>query len=139
MRGLEVFKSKGWDVNDTMEAVNTKNALLEALKATPGRLNGLIFHSDQGVQYCATEFREKIDLLNITQSMSRKGNCYDNAFSDRFFGTMKNELEYNYFENLDETKREIFRYINWYNRERIHSSLGYVSPVEYRIQTCLAA
>ena len=130
---------KGWDVSDTMDAVNTKNALLEALRTTPGRLNGLIFHSDQGVQYCSSEFREKVNLLNITQSMSRKGNCYDNAFAESFFGTMKSELEFNSFENLDEAKREIFKYINWYNRERMHSSLGYVSPVEYRIKTCLAA
>ena len=63
----------------------------------------------------------------------------ENAFAESFFGTMKNELEFNYFENLDEAKREIFRYISWYNRERIHSSLGYVNPVEYRIKTCLAA
>ena len=71
--------------------------------------------------------------------MSRKGNCYDNAFAESFFGTMKSELEFNSFENLDEAKREIFKYINWYNRERMHSSLGYVSPVEYRIKNCLAA
>ena len=66
---------KGWDVSDSMEAVNTKNALVEALRRTPGRLNGLVFHSDQGVQYCASDFREKLELLKITQSMSRTGNC----------------------------------------------------------------
>jgi len=130
---------KGWDMSDSMEAINTKNALLEAIRRTSGPLSGLIFHSDQGVQYCSSEIRNKLNVLKITQSMSRKGNCYDNAFAESFFGTMKNELEFNYFKNLDEAKKEIFKYINWYNRQRMHSSLGYLSPVEYIKENRLAA
>lgn len=130
---------KGWDVSDSMEAVHTKNALLEAIRNTSGPLQHLTFHSDQGVQYCSSEVREKLELLDITQSMSRKGNCYDNAYAESFFGTMKNELEVGHFGNLDEAKREIFQYINWYNNERIHSALGYLSPVEYNNETRLAA
>jgi len=125
---------KGWNVSNSMNAVNTKDALLMAIRATSGSLAELIFHSDQGIQYCASEVREKLKFMNITQSMSRKGNCYDNAFAESFFGTMKTELEYNHFANLDEAKREIFMYINWYNRERFHSSLGYLSPVDYARQ-----
>ena len=71
--------------------------------------------------------------------MSRKGNCYDNAFAESFFGTMKNELDKNKFEDLNEVKREIFKYVNWYNRERLHSSLGYLSPMEYKTENRLAA
>lgn len=122
---------KGWDVSDSMDAENTKNALLEAIRSTSGPLSKLTFHSDQGIQYCSSEVRKKLKILNITQSMSRKGNCYDNAFAESFFGTMKTEMEFNHFFKLDEAKKEIFKYINWYNQDRMHSSLGYMSPVEY--------
>ena len=77
-------------------------------------------------------FREKLNLLDITQSMSRKGNCYDNAFMESFFHTLKNELPKKEFEDLEDVRREIFLYIDhWYNTERLHSSLGYMSPLEY--------
>ena len=75
---------RGWNLSSSMEAENTKDALLEALRTTPGRLDTLVFHSDQGSQYCADIVRDKLSLLNITQSMSRKGNCYDNAFAESF-------------------------------------------------------
>ena len=122
----------GRDVSDNMDAENTKNALIDALKKSPGKLDDLIFHSDQGVQYCAGIFREKLNLLDITQSMSRKGNCYDNAFMESFFHTLKNELPKKEFEDLEDVRREIFLYIDhWYNTERLHSSLGYMSPLDY--------
>lgn len=130
---------KGWDVSDSMEAANTKSAFLSAVRSTSGQLAGLVLHSDQGVQYCSSEVRDKIKLLNATQSMSRKGNCYDNSFAESFFGTLKREMKVGHFQDLCEAKREVFRYINWYNRERLHSSLGYLSPVEYSNKTCLAA
>lgn len=122
---------KGWNVSSSMEAENTKNAILEAIKETPGRLQELVFHSDQGSQYCSAMVRDKLQLLNITQSMSRKGNCYDNAFMESFFGTLKTELEKTKFKNIEEARKFIFEYINWYNKERLHSSLGYMSPVDY--------
>ena len=122
---------KGWSLSDTMEAENTKNALLSALRATSGRLDTLVFHSDQGSQYCADIVRDKLSLLKITQSMSRKGNCYDNAFAESFFSSLKTELPRKKFDDLEEAKREIFKYIEWYNRERLHSSLGYLSPLDY--------
>lgn len=130
---------KGWDVSDSMEAFNTKNALLQAVRSTEGQLNELTFHSDQGVQYCSSHVRDKLKLLDIEQSMSRKGNCYDNSFAESFFGTLKNEMRVTHFKDLDEVQREVFRYITWYNRKRLHSSLGYLSPVEYLNRTCLAA
>ena len=123
---------KGWDVSSGMDALNTKNALIEAAKKVPGKMGGMIFHSDQGCQYASNLFREKLNLLGITQSMSRKGNCYDNAHMESFFHTLKNELPKKKFKNLAEVKKEVFRYIEtWYNTERLHSSLGYKSPAEY--------
>lgn len=122
---------KGKDISDNMEAVNTKNALLGAIRETSGQLKDVVFHSDQGVQYCSSEVRGLLNTLQITQSMSRKGNCYDNAFAESFFHSLKNELFEEKFKTIAEAKKEIFAYINWYNFERIHSSLGYLSPVDY--------
>ena len=123
---------KGWDLSASMGAENTKNALLEALRSTPGQLGGLVFHSDQGAQYSADIVRNKLSLLDITQSMSRKGNCYDNAFAESFFSTLKTELPRSRFKDLEDARKEIFEYIEiWYNRERLHSSLGYLSPLDY--------
>lgn len=125
----------GWDLSDTMNAKKTKDALVNALRNVQGKPEGLVFHSDQGIQYCSSVFREKIDLLNINQSMSRKGNCYDNAFLESFFHTLKNEISKSRFKNIEEAKKEIFEYIEcWYNIRRLHSSLGYMSPVEYKEQ-----
>lgn len=136
---MDIFNReiKGWDISDSMEAGHTKNALLRAIKSVSGPLNKLLFHSDQGIQYCSSEVRDKLKILNITQSMSRKGNCYDNAFAESFFATMKNETDC-HFNNLHEAKREIFNYVDWYNRERIHSSLGFLSPMQY-VENNLAA
>lgn len=122
---------KGWDLSDTMRADGTHRAILNAVKSIPGSLKGTVFHSDQGVQYCSSTVRDKLALLEMTQSMSRRGNCYDNAFVESFFHSLKNELEKQTFGNIEEAKRAIFEYINWYNRERLHSSLGYLSPIEY--------
>lgn len=131
---------KGWDISDSMDADNTKNSLLNAVKGTPGSLKELTFHSDQGVQYCSQAVRKKISLLGITQSMSRKGSCYDNTFVESSFHTLKNELEKTCFNDLAEAKIMIFEYINWYNRDGLHSSLGYLSPVDHVEKTnCLVA
>jgi putative transposase len=129
----------GWDVSQTMEAENTKTALIGAIREAPGPLEKLVFHSDQGSQYCSGAVRDVLKLLQITQSMSRKGNCYDNAFVESFFSTLKRELGIKGFASLAEAKREIFEYINWYNRERLHSSLGYRSPIDYAQENHRAA
>jgi transposase InsO family protein len=83
---------KGINLADNMEAKNTKDSFLSAVKNSSGRLDGTIFHSDQGVQYCSREVRDKLSFLNVTLSMSRKGNCYDNAFMESFFHSLKTEL-----------------------------------------------
>jgi len=130
---------KGWDVSDSMEAVQTKQALMMAIKGSAGSLKGMIFHSDQGVQNCSSLVRGKLKFLEVKQSMSRKGNCYDNAFVESFFHSLKTELELKDLSGAKEVRKEIFEYINWYNRERLHSSLGYLSPMDYVKQTRLAA
>ena len=131
---------KGWDVSEAMEAMNTKNAFLNAVRSTSGSLEKLMLHSVQGVQYCSSEVRDKLKLLKVEQSMSRKGNCYgDNSSAESFFGTLKSEIRVTHFRDLCEAKRKVFRYINWYNRERMHSSLGHLSPVKYMNKTCLTA
>ena len=128
---------KGWDVSPTMDAENTKNALINAIRSTEGPLDMLIYHSDQGVQNCSEVVRGKLQFLGVTQSMSRKGNCYDNAHVESFFHTFKNEVSRKKFYDLEDVRREAFEYIEiWYNQKRLHSSLGYKSPIEYTEVAC---
>ena len=90
----------------------------------------LIVHADRGVQYAASEFRSKLDDEGFIASMSRKGNCYDNAYAESFFHTLKTELVYQTdFTTREEAKRAIFEYIEvFYNRERMHSGIEYLTP-----------
>jgi putative transposase len=122
----------GWSLSDNMEAKNTTVDAFQMAKANRRIGDTLIFHSDQGVQYACSEFRQQLMGLPIIQSMSRKGNCWDNAVAESFFKTMKTEMVY---QTTFKTKRQaylaIFEYIEvWYNRKRIHSSLGYLTPLE---------
>jgi len=101
-----------------------------------GSESELVVHSDRGSQYASEEYREKLNDLGMTASMSRKGNCYDNAFTETFFKTLKTELVYRRkFKTRNEAKAAIFEYIEvWYNRQRIHSSLDYKTPVGYETE-----
>lgn len=94
---------------------------------------GLIQHSDRGSQYCAYEYRALLDQFGITVSMSRKGNCYDNAPMESFWGTLKNELvHHRRYATRDEAIREIREFIEiFYNRQRPQKRLGYLSPAAY--------
>lgn len=111
--------------------------VLEALDSALGReaisANGLTAHSDRGVQFAAEVYRDRLHVEGITASMSRKGNCYDNAYVESFFHTLKTELVYRMeFATREEARKAIFEFIEvWYNRERLHSSLGYKSPAEF--------
>ena len=131
---LDLFSRKviGWDLSSDMLATRTHAAFIRALQhAQPGN-RSIIFHSDQGSQYTEGPFRKRLKLMGFQQSMSRRGNCYDNAYVESFFHTLKNEIETPVFRTKKEAKETIFDYIEtWYNSERIHSSLGYLSPVEY--------
>ena len=91
-----------------------------------------IFHSDRGVQYSSKLFREKLKFAGIIQSMSSAGNCYDNAFAESFFKTIKSEFIYlNSFKCRDDARTAIFEYIEcFYNKKRIHSGIGYKTSNE---------
>jgi len=91
-----------------------------------------IFHSDRGSNYCSSQIKGMLEAKNIRISMSRKGNCWDNAVAESFFGTLKREMEFNIFQNLSDAKKYIFEFIEvYYNRGRMHSYLGYMSPTEF--------
>jgi putative transposase len=115
-----------------MSAALVSEALSQAIYKR-GKPEGLIFHSDQGVQYASDELRSLLRDFNITQSMSRRGNCYDNAPMESFFHILKSELVNKArYRTRAEAKEDIFNYIEYYyNRSRIHSSLNYKTPFEY--------
>lgn len=102
---------------------------------------GLIFHSDRGVQYACSDFRELLVKHGAVQSMSGKGNCYDNAPSESFFGTLKTEMVYfEHFRTREEAKSALFDYIEvFYNRQRRHSAIAYQSPAEFERRWRLTA
>jgi putative transposase len=106
--------------------------LEKAFKKIPNNTY-LTLHSDQGWQYQMRKYQCLLKEKGITQSMSRKGNCLDNAIIENFFGTLKSELFYiKKFRTIEELKHEIKRYINYYNNKRIKSNLNKMSPIQYR-------
>jgi len=126
----------GWAMKERM----TADLVITAMKmALTGRRPepGLIHHSDRGSQYASHAFQDLLKAHGIVSSMSRKGDCYDNAVMESFFGTLKKELiSLSDFQTRAEAQNAIFEYIEvYYNRQRKHSSLGYVSPVEYEQTT----
>ena len=131
---LDLYDRKviGWSMSDTMTSKLVCNALEMAVLNRRPR-EGLIFHSDRGVQYCSEEFRTalKKSLPAVRQSMSRKGNCWDNACVESFFKTLKVELdvlEGNH--SIKQVQTAVFEYIEiYYNRCRRHSALGYATPL----------
>lgn len=111
--------------------------LEKAFRKIPDNTN-LIFHSDQGWQYRHKKYQEKLSKKGIRQSMSRKGNCLDNALMENFFGLLKSEFFYlKKFTSIEEFKMELENYIEYYNNKRIKSKLKGLSPVQYRIQSSL--
>ena len=121
-----------WEADRSMDENLVIKPLEKALKEREP--NGeLILHSDRGSQYASQRLRNILKENNISQSMSSKGNCYDNAPTESFFSTLKRELVYRQsFKTRDEAKQNLFEYIEiFYNRQRRHSSLGYLSPMQF--------
>lgn len=125
----------GWSTADHLRAELATQALSMAIRARcPGV--GLVHHSDRGVQYACGEYQTILERHGIRCSMSRSGNCYDNASMESFFKTFKVELVYQeQYATREEARKSIHAYIEvFYNRQRLHSSLGYCSPVEYEAE-----
>ncbi|WP_373422421.1 IS3 family transposase [Enhygromyxa salina] len=123
----------GWAMADHMRAELVLEALRVALGSRKPSDDGLLFHSDQGAQYTATRVRETLETKGITCSMSRRGNCWDNAVAESFFATLKREHVYRkLFLTHEDAKFSIAEWIGaFYNGQRRHSTIGYCSPVEY--------
>lgn len=121
----------GWSIREHMRVELVRESLVMAIKERNVG-PGLIVHTDQGVQYTAGQYRSLMDALKFVQSMSRRGNCYDNAYVESFFSQMKKELSKKVFDTKNEAIKEVVDYISqWYNKVRIHSALGYVSPTQF--------
>lgn len=122
----------GWAMSARPDQQLALDALAMAVRQRRVRA-GLIHHSDQGAQYSALLYQRRLAEIGITPSMSRKGNCYDNAVAESFFSTLKNELtHYQTYHSRDEASRDIFAFIEgFYNRQRLHQSLGYLSPLAF--------
>lgn len=123
----------GWAMRETLEAELAVAALQAALADRQPTAGALLHHADRGSQYASHAYRTLLAAHQVTESMSRKGNCWDNAVAESFFATLEHELLADSdFPSRQAARRAIFEFIEvWYNRERRHSSLGYVSPVEY--------
>lgn len=121
----------GWALSTTMKACSTSIAAYKMAINNRPVSTKLIFHSDRGIQYACTEFKEHLGE-NVIRSMSRKGNCWDNAVAESFFKTLKCDIVYgSKFQTIAQAKIEVFQYIEiWYNRKRLHSTLGYRTPQE---------
>ena len=119
----------GYALSKSPNAKLAKQSLINAIKRKRPNTKHLLFHSDQGTQYSAKEFRECLNLHGITQSMSRRGNCWDNAVMERFFRSLKTErLNQLSFINHQSAICEVQNYIYFYNYKRRHSAIGYLTP-----------
>lgn len=134
---IDLYSRKvvGWSMDSRMQAKLVCDALQMALwQRRPEE--GLIHHSDRGAQYASHAFRKLLDANGIIGSMSRKGNCWDNAVAESFFGTLKQErVQWYDYRRRREAKQDVLQYITmFYNSHRLHSTLGYLSPNDYEKQ-----
>ena len=122
----------GWAMGDRNNAQLVQDALTMAVWRR-GKVDSVIVHSDQGSTYASSDYQQLLKDNSLLCSMSRKGECLDNAVAESFFGTLKTELvDHEDYRTKDEAKRSLFEYIEiFYNRRRRHSYLGYISPAEY--------
>ena len=131
---IDLFSRRvvGWQLGERMDA----NLVCDALQAAMlmrGKPKGVMIHTDQGSQYCSAAFAKQVDQFKARQSMSRRGNCWDNAVAESFFATMKKEVIYGQAITTKQALRsQVFEYIECdYNRTRRHSTIGWVSPIRF--------
>ncbi|MCW9005964.1 MAG: IS3 family transposase [Gammaproteobacteria bacterium] len=133
---IDLYSRKvvGWSMSDKQNRHLVKDALMMAINSRNPK-PGLIHHTDQGIQYSSGDYKALLETHDMVQSMSRKGNCHDNAVAESFFSHLKNELIYHKdFSDRDHARSEIFDYIEvFYNRQRIHQTLGFKSPNDYEM------
>ena len=133
---LDLYSRKivGWAMSERIDTALVLKALVMALlhRRPPTKL---LFHTDRGVQYASGDYRQALGNAGLIASMSRRGNCYDNATMESFWSTLKLELVYRrLFDTRTQARRQIFDYIEtFYNRHRAHSALGYHSPVDFEL------
>jgi putative transposase len=131
---MDLFSRKivGWSFADNLESSLVERAFQMAVQ-NAATLNGLLHHSDRGSQYAADTYQQLLVAQDVQVSMSRRGDCYDNAPMESFFGTLKCEcVHHRKYQTRQEAITDIFSYIvGFYNRQRLHSSLGYLSPDEF--------
>jgi len=138
---LDMYNSEiiSYNISDKPHLGQVINMLDKAFEKIPD-VTGLIFHSDQGWQYQHKHYQHRLKEKGIVQSMSRKGNCLDNAIMENFFGLLKSELLYlREFKDINEFRDELEKYIYYYNNHRIKGKLKGLSPVQYRVQTQVVA
>jgi putative transposase len=130
----------GWAMSERITSELVVSAFEMGQERRGGRVSPMV-HSDRGSQYASSSFREQLSARNCRQSMSRRGNCWDNAVAESFFSALKLELVSDYrFNNRQQAGDRVFEYIEvFYNRERIHSATGYLSPAKYEEQFKRAA
>src|SRR5690606_13112521 len=128
-------KIVGWATSDSLAADLCLRALRMAVRQRRPRQT-VLHHSDRGAQYACDDYQGLLTRHGLQPSMSRRGNCYDNAVTESFFGTLKTELvHHERYATREAARQSLFEYIEvFYNRRRRHSSLGYVSPAEYEKQ-----
>lgn len=128
---LYTRKIIGWTFNKKRSADMVTESLIMA--ANDNKFTSeTIFHSDQGSEYASRKYTQALNIRNIKSSMSRRGHCWDNAYMESFFHSMKTEMVYfNNFKTIEEATAYIMNYIHFYNNKRIHSALDYQTPCEY--------
>ena len=125
-------KVVGWSMRPDMHRSLVIDALEMGLFQRHPQKGQLLFHSDRGSQYASDDFRAVLDQHGVMASMSRKGNCWDNAVTETLFGSLKVErLHGERFETIRQAKDAVLAWLLWYNRQRMHSTLNYLSPVEF--------
>lgn len=134
---IDLYSRKivGWSMSTRMKATLVCDALTMAIWQRRPK-PGLIVHSDRGVQYASRVYRKLLKKHDFIGSMSRKGDCWDNAVVESFFGTLKQErVQWNHYQTRWECQQDVLQYITmFYNEKRLHSKLGYMSPNQYEMQ-----
>ena len=135
---LDLFSRKivGWAVSDSLATSLVSEALRKAIEKRKPKRGELLHHSDRGCQYTSDSYQRTLKTLGIECSMSRRGNCYDNAVAERFFWSLKHEwTRHETYANLEEVRSSLFNYIEiFYNRQRLHQALGYKTPEAFETE-----